>query len=99
MAVLRESPWYAQLLEEDLEKGLEQGLERGLEQGRKIGRDEGAANMLLLVLQHRFGPVQPALEERIHGLNTQQLTRVVDAASMDAFTKSFESAVYAPQIG
>jgi len=41
MAVLRESPWYQEILEEGLERGLEQGLERGLEQGLERGLERG----------------------------------------------------------
>jgi len=46
MAVLRESPWYNQILEE--------GLQRGLEQGLQQGRQQGLQENILQVLRTRF---------------------------------------------
>jgi predicted transposase YdaD len=48
MAVLRESPWYNQILEE----GLQQGLERGLQQGVLDGRRQDIVHLLRV----RFDP-------------------------------------------
>ncbi len=49
--ILRESPWYNQILEEGLQQGRQQGLQRGLEQGRQQGLQES----ILQVLRARFG--------------------------------------------
>lgn len=73
MSVLRESPWYQEILEE--------GLERGLEQGRR----EGAWRQLVRVLEHRFGSVPPAVQMQLRRLDDVQLEALVDAA-LDAGT-------------
>ena len=58
MAVLRESPWYNQILEEGLQQGLEQGLQQGLQvghqQGRQQGLQQGLQENILQVLRARF---------------------------------------------
>jgi len=41
MNVLRESPWYQEILAEGMKEGLVQGLERGREEGLERGREEG----------------------------------------------------------
>ena len=45
--VLRESPWYQEILQEGLAQGLAQGLEQGFEQGREQGREQGLEQGLL----------------------------------------------------
>ncbi|HBY97399.1 MAG TPA: hypothetical protein DEP84_26245 [Chloroflexi bacterium] len=76
MAVLRESPWYAEILQEGIEQGREQGREQGIEQGREQGQME----MLLHILRRRFGPLPPDLVARIGDLRLDQLGQVVDVA-------------------
>ena len=49
MSILRESPWYQEILKEGLEKGLQQGLQQGL-------RQEGV-NLVLRLIRRRFGTV------------------------------------------
>lgn len=34
MAVLRESPWYQEILEKGLQQGIQQAVEQGIQQGR-----------------------------------------------------------------
>ena len=41
MTVLRESPWYNEILKEGLQKGLKEGLQKGLQEGRQEGLQEG----------------------------------------------------------
>ena len=72
MAVLRESPWYQEILEEGLERGQQQGLQQGLQQG--------AQRQLLRVLEHRFGPVPPEVQLRLQGLDVSQLEALIDVA-------------------
>ena len=73
MAMLRESPWYTEIEKEGLERGLQQGLE------------QGQAEMLLRVLDRRFGPLPADLATRIRTLRTPQLTQLLDVA-LDAAT-------------
>ena len=51
MAVLRESPWYQEILQEGQEQGIEQGLQQGLQQGSK---DEAIA-LVSRLLARRIG--------------------------------------------
>jgi predicted transposase YdaD len=73
MAVLRESPWYQEILTEGEQRGLQQGARR----------------QLMRVLQLRFGEVPPALQARLEGESLEQLESLMDAAiavsSLDEF--------------
>jgi predicted transposase YdaD len=59
--VLRESPWYQEILEE----GLKQGLQRGLQKGREEGREEG------LEQGREQGILQGRREDILHLLRTR----------------------------
>ncbi len=76
MAILRESPWYNELVRE----GLEQGLQQGPQQGRQEGRREERIEMLLLILTRRFGDLPPDLVFRIRALGAEQLRQLVEVA-------------------
>jgi predicted transposase YdaD len=65
MTVLRESPWYQEILKEGLEKGERQGLQQGLQQGE--------VTLIIRQLARRFGTVEPSLEEQIRQLSVPQL--------------------------
>jgi len=69
MAVLRESPWYNEILKE----GLQQGRELGIEEGRQEGRQEGELQLVLRLLNRRFGNLEATLEQQIHRLSVEQL--------------------------
>ena len=86
MAVLRESPWYKEILAEGIERGMERGMERG--------RETEAANMVMLVLKHRFGAAPSEMEEIIAQLSLSDLRRLIDIA-LDAATS--EDALTAAQ--
>jgi predicted transposase YdaD len=77
MAILRESPWYQEILEE----GREQGLEEGLEQGRRED--------VLQILEYRFGEMPAEVEEALGELDLKQLERLfglaLDATTLDEF--------------
>jgi predicted transposase YdaD len=62
MAVLRESPWYNEILAE----------------GREEGREEGQQEFLLYVLQRRFGPLPIYLKEQINQLNGERMQQLLD---------------------
>jgi predicted transposase YdaD len=61
MTVLRESPWYQEILKE------------GLQQGRQEGRQQGEALLIMRQIRRRFGTVEPSLEEQIRQLSVPQL--------------------------
>jgi len=62
MAVLRESPWYQQILQE------------GVQQGEK----EGEVKLVLRQLTRRFGTLDQALEQQIRELDLEQLERLAE---------------------
>ena len=103
MAVLRESPWYQEILEEGLERGLEQGLEQGLERGLEQGLEQGLERgrrvereeMLVRILKRRFGDAPAELSQQISELETEQLSGLLDVvleasslAEVEAFLRT-----------
>ncbi|MBD2491739.1 DUF4351 domain-containing protein [Aulosira sp. FACHB-615] len=76
MTVLRESPWYEEILTEGKVLGLQQGLERGLEQGL----EQGARRQLIRVLQRRFGEISPSVVASLESASVEQLENLMDAA-------------------
>lgn len=83
MAVLRESPWYQEILEEGREQGLKVGLEQGLEKARRED--------LQRVLAHRFGEVPAEVEGVLQRLDLEQLERLFDIALNVATLDGFRS--------
>ncbi|WP_071518353.1 DUF4351 domain-containing protein [Geitlerinema sp. PCC 9228] len=79
MAVLRESPWYQEILKEGLEQGLQQGLEQGLEQGRQEGRQEAEVQLVWRQLNRRLGNLDPSLEQQIRRLSVEQVETLAEA--------------------
>ncbi|PNJ93144.1 hypothetical protein CEP14_13955 [Cylindrospermopsis raciborskii C04] len=69
MTVLRESPWYNEILKE----GLQKGLQKGLQEGRQEGRQEGQRKIILLLLNHKFDGIESLVVERINRLSLEQL--------------------------
>lgn len=76
MAVLRESPWYNEILQEGLEQGIERGRRQELEE------------MLRHILEQRFDALPSDITEQLTELSIDQLRRFVDfsleAASLPA---------------
>ncbi|MFN6518294.1 MAG: Rpn family recombination-promoting nuclease/putative transposase [Nostoc sp. CreGUA01] len=85
MAVLRESPWYQEILTEGEQKGLKQGLEQGLEQG--------ARRQLIRVLQRRFGEIPQQVQTSLETQSIEELENLMDTAiavsSLDEFLQNF----------
>lgn len=83
MAVLRESPWYQQILKEGEEQGIQQGVQQGVQQG--------ARRQLIRALKGRFGEIPTNVEVRLERQSTEQLENLMDSAlavsSIDEFIK------------
>ena len=65
MTVLRESPWYQEILKEGLERGEKQGLQQGLQQGE--------TSLILRLLIRRFGEIDFSVRQKIQTLSIAQL--------------------------
>jgi predicted transposase YdaD len=65
MTVLRESPWYEEILKEGLQQGEKQGLQQGLQQGESV--------LVLRQLTRRFGEIEFSMREKIKKLPTTEL--------------------------
>lgn len=87
MAVIRESPWYHEILQEGVELGMEQGIEQGMEQGIEQGIEQGRRQeleeMLRHLLEHRFSAFPVDISDQLAELSIEQLRQVVDY-SLDA---------------
>ncbi|MFM6005213.1 MAG: DUF4351 domain-containing protein [Sphaerospermopsis kisseleviana] len=66
MTVLRESPWYEEILKE------------GLQQGRQEGRQEGETQLVLRLLQRRLGTLDDTLKQQIQMLPVEQLESLAE---------------------
>lgn len=69
MAVLRESPWYQQILQE----GRAEGRAEGQAEGRAEGRAEEAIKFVVRLVNRRFGEVDPQFRQRLQTLSLGQL--------------------------
>lgn len=93
MTVLRESPWYQEILEqgvaEGMERGMQQGILKGMQQGVQQGVQQGALRQLLRLLRVRFNLAPPSVQLRLQPLDIEQLEQLVDVAlaaeSLDEF--------------
>ena len=75
MTVLRESPWYQEILKEGLEKGEKQGLQQGMQQGLQ----QGELSLILRQLTRRFGSLDNSLREQISQLSIFQLEALAES--------------------
>ena len=90
MAVLRESPWYNQILEEGLQRGREQGLQQGVLDGQR--------QAIVHLLRVRFDPIGSrlaAIAEQLAAIeDTEQLqdllVEAMRTASPEAFLEHLE---------
>ncbi len=80
MTMLRESPWYNEIEEEAIARGLEKGLQEGLQQGLQQGRRRERYEMLIRLLDYRFGETPLAFQERVQHLGIAQLGYLIDVA-------------------
>ena len=67
------------------EDGLAEGLRQGLEQGLEQGQQEGERNILVRLLQKRFGPLSDAQRARIQSASSAEIEawseRLFDAST------------------
>ncbi len=87
MAVLQESPWYQEILqqgerkgrEEGKQEGREEGREEGKQEGREEGREEERRSITLKFLTRRVGDLSPALAAQVQALSLRQLEALGEA--------------------
>lgn len=75
MAVLRESPWYQEILRE----GERLGEQRGKQEGRQEGRQEEGRSLILKLLTRRIGALSPETVAQIEALSIDQLESLGEA--------------------
>lgn len=71
MAVLRESPWYQQILQE--------GERLGEQRGRQEGRQEESRSLILKQLTRRVGALSPEMTAQVQALSLEQLEALGEA--------------------
>ena len=106
MNVLRESPWYQEIIQEGrqegfqegMQQGLQEGLQEGMQQGLQEGVQQGLVDAVLHLLRTRFdlsGSATEHLTKQLQKADDEVLRRLlVDAAqveSMDEFQTALES--------
>jgi predicted transposase YdaD len=87
MAVLRESPWYQEILQQGEQRGELRGLALGEQRGREQGRQEGeqhgaqreASSLILRQLTRRLVDLPPALRAQVETLPLEQLEKLGEA--------------------
>jgi hypothetical protein len=76
----------AALTLEDLETMLAESIDRWNREIREEGRQEGEARVVLRLLRLKFGPLEPALEDRVRSADADRLLewgeRVLTAESL-----------------
>jgi predicted transposase YdaD len=83
LAAIRRNPMIDELLressvaEEFIEEGFKRGIEQGREQGREEGRSAGVRDAVLLLLEGRFGALDPALVAAIERADKPTLEQVL----------------------
>jgi predicted transposase YdaD len=94
MTVLRESPWYNEILKEGLEQGYQKGIQQGMQQGMQQGREQAQVEILLHILRHRFGEISADLALQLRKLSSEQLGGLIDigldAQSLAEFLVAFQ---------
>ena len=83
----KEEQMRSKAAEQLVAEGMRKGFAQGFQLGFKIGEVRGAARVLLLLLEHRFGPLSEATRRRVCGASLPLLelwaVRVLDARSLD----------------
>ena len=66
--------------EEGREEGRQVGREEGREEGRQVGREEGEKELLISLLNRRFGNISPSVKEMLRRLNVSQRLDLAEAS-------------------
>ncbi|MBC1255388.1 DUF4351 domain-containing protein, partial [Trichormus variabilis PNB] len=85
MAILRESPWYQEILAEGEQRGLQQGLQQGMQR------------QLIRLLQRRFGEVPQELAARLEGETVERLENLMDSAIAVSSLAEFQQTYSLPK--
>ena len=82
-----ESTAMAGVIQRARDEGVQQGMQQGMQRGMRQGRVEGERVVLERQLRRRFGPLSPAIAERLLGASAVDLEiwaeNVLDAATLD----------------
>ena len=80
--IMKESPLFQEWMAEATEMGLQRGVERGMQQGMQQGVLQAKRDDMRLLLEKRFGPLDPLLIAAIETANLDKLNAVfIDAIS------------------
>jgi predicted transposase YdaD len=79
MTVLRESPWYEEILREGKALGTQEGMEEGLQQGLQQGRQQEGVALVLRLLNKRIGSIPLDLQSQIQQLSLSELEALGEA--------------------
>ncbi len=78
MAVLRESPWYQEILREGLQIGAQQGIQQGIQQGLQQGLQR-ERSLILKLLTRKVGDLAPEITNQVQELSQEQLEALHEA--------------------
>jgi len=78
MSVLKESPWYQEILQEGEQLGWKLGRQEGKQEGRQEGQQEALQTSILRLFKVRFDPA-PAIVGQLE----QQLQKVTDPGDLE----------------
>jgi hypothetical protein len=74
------------MYEKGIEKGIEEGIEKGWQEGRQEGRLEGRIEVVIIMLQHRFGVLPDVIRPALERLSEEELRvlalKIPDASSL-----------------
>jgi predicted transposase YdaD len=76
MAMLRQTHWFQEIIEQ----GLEEGRREGHREGRREGIDEGVRRSIQRILEQRFGPLPPGMVAALDAHAGDQLEVLTTAA-------------------
>lgn len=84
-----ETTWADRLRQEGFEVGVREGKEEGRKEGKKVGVQEGKRDLLLELLERRFGDLPDATVQRVHALTSSEelsrlAARVLEAPTLEA---------------
>ena len=87
MLAERIQQWYREHEERGLQQGLQQGLQRGRQEGRQEGHHEAEVRLLSKMLALRFGPLAPAVAERLNASTADERSvwaeRLLSVSTLD----------------